>query len=57
MVRGILEEYLQQENSTLLTSNELEEILRAQGSIRALNRIFDKIETVVEAAVEEEKDG
>lgn len=55
MVRGFLEDFLQSEQEILEKSDELEEILRAQGAKRSLRKLFDKIEDIVKLAKEEEE--
>lgn len=55
VVRGFLEDFLQSEQEILEKSDELEEILRAQGAKRSLRKLFDKIEDIVRLAKEEEE--
>jgi len=56
VVREFVEDFLQSEQRVLEGSNELEEILRAQGGKRSLKKLFDKIENIVREAKEEEEE-
>lgn len=48
VVKAFADGFLQQAEKVLLGSDNLEEILRSQGEVRGLKKIFDKIDNVVE---------
>jgi hypothetical protein len=53
VVKGFLEGLLQRADYELENSNDLEEILRSQGSKRVVRQIFSKIEEVVKEVEED----
>ena len=53
VVKGFLEGLLQRADYELENSNDLEEILRSQGSKRVVRQIFSKIEEIVKEVEED----
>jgi hypothetical protein len=52
VVRAFLEEFLRQETDILENSDEIEEILRAQGAKRIVKKLFNRIDEIMEEVKE-----